>query len=268
MAYVDDLLVVGGTMATQQFLQQVQQHLELKHTTQLPRSTSLEFLSKTIELQHDGSIQLFFSTEYYNKILKPYKMEKCNASTVPGQQLESTVGQLLWVSQLPVDIAFAVKELSRALQQPDNEDLKNRKQLLRYIKGTIHYRVHLAPKIEHNDQQEIKVDIESFADSDWAGCNAARKSTSGTITTCWGSPLLHISRTQSTSALSSAEAELYAMGQATIEAQHIKQVIQEMTIPKLRRNINMSINTDSSASKAALQQPVDSVWTRRQSTYS
>eukprot|EP00971_Amphidinium_carterae_P322344 6406691-Amphidinium_carterae.1 len=24
------------------------------------------------------------STEYYNKILKPYNMEKCNPSTVPG----------------------------------------------------------------------------------------------------------------------------------------------------------------------------------------
>eukprot|EP00971_Amphidinium_carterae_P050621 996802-Amphidinium_carterae.1 len=41
MAYVDDLLVVGDTIATQQFLQQFQQHLELKHTTQLTRSTSL-----------------------------------------------------------------------------------------------------------------------------------------------------------------------------------------------------------------------------------
>eukprot|EP00971_Amphidinium_carterae_P124904 2474322-Amphidinium_carterae.1 len=201
MAYVDDLLVVGDTMATQQFLQQFQQHLELKHTTQFTRSTSLEFLGKTIELQDDGSIQLFFSTEYCNKILKPYKMEKCNASTVPGNKkppieaqpldkeqhsmFRTAVEQLLWVSQLRVDIAFAVKELSRALQQPDNEDLKNLKQLLRYIKGTLHYRVHLAPKVEHNDQHEIKVDIELFADSDWAGCNTTRKSTSGTITTCW-----------------------------------------------------------------------------------
>eukprot|EP00971_Amphidinium_carterae_P283333 5624950-Amphidinium_carterae.2 len=64
MAYVDDLLVVGDTMATQQFLQQFQQHLELTHTTQLTRSTSLEFLGKTIELQDDGTIQLFFSAEY------------------------------------------------------------------------------------------------------------------------------------------------------------------------------------------------------------
>eukprot|EP00971_Amphidinium_carterae_P285896 5676530-Amphidinium_carterae.1 len=130
-------------------------------------------------------------------------MEKCNPSTIPGSKkppiagqpvdkeqhsmYRTSVGQLLWVSQLRVDIAYAVKELSRALQQPDNEDMKNLKQLLRYIKGTIHYRVHLAPKVRYNDRQEIKVDIESYsyADSDWAGCNATRKSTSGTITTCW-----------------------------------------------------------------------------------
>eukprot|EP00971_Amphidinium_carterae_P228299 4528345-Amphidinium_carterae.1 len=66
MAYVDDLLVVGDTMRTQQFLHQFQQHLELRHTTQLTKSTSLEFLGKTIELQEDGSIQLFFTLEYYN----------------------------------------------------------------------------------------------------------------------------------------------------------------------------------------------------------
>eukprot|EP00971_Amphidinium_carterae_P132723 2628703-Amphidinium_carterae.5 len=53
----------------------------------------------------------------------------------------------------------------------------------------------------YNAKNEIQVDIESFADSDWAGCKTTRKSTSGTITSCWGTPLLHISRTQSTIAL-------------------------------------------------------------------
>eukprot|EP00971_Amphidinium_carterae_P191463 3799164-Amphidinium_carterae.1 len=74
-------------------------------------------------------------------------MEKRNPSIVPGNKkppiaaqpldeeqhsmFRTAVGQLLWVSQLRVDISFAVKELSRALQQPDNEDLKNLNQLLR-----------------------------------------------------------------------------------------------------------------------------------------
>eukprot|EP00971_Amphidinium_carterae_P260694 5171805-Amphidinium_carterae.1 len=67
----------------------------------------------------------------------------------------------------------------------------------------------------------------------------------------WGVPLLHMSRTQSTIALSSAEAELYAMGQATIESQHVKQVIEEMGIPEMdTNNVTMMINTDSSSGKA------------------
>eukprot|EP00971_Amphidinium_carterae_P348524 6490539-Amphidinium_carterae.2 len=85
-------------------------------------------------------------------------MEKRNSSTVPGNKklpiaaqpldkeqhsmFRTAVGQLLW-------------ELSGAPQQPDNEDLKNLKQLLRYIKGTIHYRMSLVPKVEYNEQHEI-----------------------------------------------------------------------------------------------------------------
>eukprot|EP00971_Amphidinium_carterae_P172567 3420607-Amphidinium_carterae.1 len=56
MAYVDDLLLVGDNVATQQFLQQFQRHLELKHTAQLTRSAPLEFLGKTIELMDTGTI--------------------------------------------------------------------------------------------------------------------------------------------------------------------------------------------------------------------
>eukprot|EP00971_Amphidinium_carterae_P090977 1800770-Amphidinium_carterae.1 len=73
-------------------------------------------------------------------------MEKCNSTTTPGSkkppikgtllnreqhsQYRTTVGQLLWVSQLRIDIAYAVKELSRSLQSPDEEDQRNVKQLL------------------------------------------------------------------------------------------------------------------------------------------
>eukprot|EP00971_Amphidinium_carterae_P147044 2913890-Amphidinium_carterae.1 len=67
----------------------------------------------------------------------------------------TAVGQLLWVSQLRADVAFAVRELSRSLQKPDNENLKNLKQLLRYIKGTMHYKLTLSPKATYNEKNEI-----------------------------------------------------------------------------------------------------------------
>eukprot|EP00971_Amphidinium_carterae_P351039 6491873-Amphidinium_carterae.2 len=142
-------------------------------------------------------------------------------STFPSRHRQTAIEQLLiWVSQFRADIAFAGKELSKSLQQTGDEDLKNIKQLLRNIQGG---KLTLAPKATYNEKNDIQVHIESFADSDWASCNSTRRSTIGTITSCWGTPLIHIRRTQSTMALSSAEAELYAMGQATVEAQHIKQ---------------------------------------------
>eukprot|EP00971_Amphidinium_carterae_P154658 3066548-Amphidinium_carterae.3 len=113
----------------------------------------------------------------------------------------TAVGQLLWVSQLRVDIS--------------------------YIKGTTHYKVSLAPKA-----QRVKKD--------------RSQSTSTHMLTVTGLAAQQQERIQ-VEQLHHAEAELYAMGQATIEAQHIKQVIEELAITNLSPHITMSINTDSSA---------------------
>eukprot|EP00971_Amphidinium_carterae_P048945 964526-Amphidinium_carterae.1 len=73
-AYVDDLLVVGDNTTTQPYLQpfsqQFQQHLQLKHTSQLTRTAPLEFLGKTIALQDDGTTHLSFAQQDYDKILR------------------------------------------------------------------------------------------------------------------------------------------------------------------------------------------------------
>eukprot|EP00971_Amphidinium_carterae_P248779 4938286-Amphidinium_carterae.4 len=179
--------LVGDNVATQQFLQLFQQHLELKHTAQMTSAV----LQQDLEGVHFGEAQTIYSTRNLQLQLM-LDMEQHSI-------YKTAVGQLFWVSQLCADIAFAVKELSRSRQQPDNEDLKNLTQLLLYIRGTIHYKVILALKASYNDKNEIQVNIESFAHSDCARCNTTRKSTSGTITSWRGTPLLHISRTQSTS---------------------------------------------------------------------
>eukprot|EP00971_Amphidinium_carterae_P243152 4828645-Amphidinium_carterae.4 len=95
MAYVDDLLVVGDNATTQPFIHQSQQHLELKHTSQLTKLTPLEFLGKTIELQDDGTIHFSFAPQYHHKILKAYNMDKCNPSTTPGNKKPPIAAQPL-----------------------------------------------------------------------------------------------------------------------------------------------------------------------------
>eukprot|EP00971_Amphidinium_carterae_P298199 5925405-Amphidinium_carterae.3 len=64
-------------------LEQFQQHLELKYTSQLTRTTPLEFLAKTLELQDDGTLHLSFAQQYYDKIMRAYNMDKCSPTT-PG----------------------------------------------------------------------------------------------------------------------------------------------------------------------------------------
>eukprot|EP00971_Amphidinium_carterae_P256882 5099763-Amphidinium_carterae.1 len=62
--------------------------------------------------------------------------------------------------------------LSRTLQQPDNEDLKNLRQLLRHIKGATHYKVALHQKLITMSKDTSKFTLSQVIGANhWAGCN-------------------------------------------------------------------------------------------------
>ena len=58
------------------------------------------------------------------------------------------------------------------------------------------------------------------------------------------------SRTQATPALSSAEAELYAMGMAIQDALYLQSLLQEMKLSQLAKPVELTVYTDSSSGKA------------------
>ena len=66
--------------------------------------------------------------------------------------------------------------------------------------------------------QDAPTHISVYTDSNWAGCRETRKSTSGAVFLHGSHMIKHYSRIQSTIALSSAEAELYATVAAASEA--------------------------------------------------
>ena len=86
-----------------------------------------------------------------------------------------------------------------------------------------------------------------YADSDWAGCTATRKSTSGVLCSVLGSTICTISRTQQTLALSSGEAELYALGLGIAESLFLRSLILEAN---LATTCKIMIFTDSTAGKS------------------
>ena len=78
-------------------------------------------------------------------------------------------------------------------------------------------------------------------------CNLTRKSTSGVVVTLLGTTLYTCSRTQATVALSSGEAELYAIGLGVQEALFVKSLILEA---QLAKGVNLTCHTDSTSGKS------------------
>ena len=142
------------------------------------------------------------------------------------------------------DISYATKELARSLTQPTTLDQQKAKHFLTYMEGTQHYRFYVRPAVRTMDTTP---DLDVFVDSDWAGCATTRKSTSGFVIKFMGSTIHVGSRTQATIALSSAEAELYAINTGATESLYIKNILQEALNAK---KVNIRIHTDSSIGKS------------------
>ena len=102
---------------------------------------------------------------------------------------------------------YAVKELSRGLVAPTDVH-KIKLKTLRYLSGTKDV---MKPDFQIGRQVK-SLDIKAYVDSDWAGCADSRRSTSGVALNILGVNISARSRTQATIALSSGEAELYAIG--------------------------------------------------------
>lgn len=111
-----------------------------------------------------------------------------------------------WMTYARPDISYATKELARSLTQPTTLCQKL-KHLLRYIKGTQHYRFYVRPIVRTIGATP---DLNVFVHSDWAGRATTRKSTPGSVIKFMGLTIHFGTRAQATIALSSAEAVRYA----------------------------------------------------------
>ena len=120
-----------------------------------------------------------------------------------------------------------------SLQQKITLDIfQLHKHTLRYIKGTMHYRFLISPRLPQGHSLPLRhlipLNINTYCDSERGTDIDSRKSTSGTVTSVLQVPLAFNSRTQSTVATSSAEADLYAIGLSISDSLHIYQLLQEL----------------------------------------
>jgi hypothetical protein len=113
---------------------------------------------------------------------------------------------------------FSIKELAKYVQAPTQSSMIALKRCIRYLRSTMHLVLHLQPR--------GRLRVTTYADSDWAGADD-RRSTSGGVVQLAGACVLTYSRTQASRALSSCEAELYALGSAASESLQLIALLTE-----------------------------------------
>ena len=98
------------------------------------------------------------------------------------------------------------------------------KRVFRYLKGT----PNLGLVLGGTQSISPSIEILAYSDSDWGGNHDDRRSTTGYIIKIAGSVISWSSKRQSAVALSSCEAEYYAISAAVTEVQWIQQFLREL----------------------------------------
>ena len=102
----------------------------------------------------------------------------------------------LYLSQDRSDIQYAIKEASRSMSSPKRSDWEKLKRIGRYLLDKKRYVIH------YPYQEEVQK-LETWVDSDHAGCQTTRKSTSAGVVTFGACTIKTWSSTQGVVALSS-----------------------------------------------------------------
>ena len=137
---------------------------------------------------------------------------------------------------------YAVKELTNGLTGPTGDHFSKLKHLAKYLSGTKTFVQQFRPNVKLQPQHK-GIDINCYVDNDWAGDPDSRASTSGVL----GANITAHSRTQESVALSSGEAELYAIGGGVAESLFVRSLVTES---KLFQKANICVFTDSTAGKS------------------
>ena len=160
------------------------------------------------------------------KAVKSFERDSLNAQGLLKPQAATTYRAISargnYLGQDRADGSYSSKELCRDFSAPNEHSLQKLKRLGRYYKGkprlVYKYPFATAPATE----------ITVYCDTDFAGCSQTRRSTSGGCAMIGGSQIKHWSKTQSTIALSSGEAELIGIGSGCAQGLGLQSLAADM----------------------------------------
>ncbi|XP_057450879.1 uncharacterized mitochondrial protein AtMg00810-like [Lotus japonicus] len=188
---------------------------------------------------HAGGLFLSQST-YASEIIARAGMASCNPSATPvdtkqklcsssGTPCEdatlyrSLAGALQYLTFTRPDISYAVQQVCLHMHAPHTEHMLALKRVLRYVRGTLTYGLHLYPS--------PIAKLVSYTDADWGGCPDTRRSTSGYCVFLGDNLISWSSKRQPTLSRSSAEAKYRGVANVVSESCWIRNLLLELHFP-------------------------------------
>ena len=233
LVYVDDILITGNNTT---LIKKVMDDLSKTFAFKTLGSAGYFF---GFEVHRDKSGILLTQSKYISNLLKKANMVSAKSCSTPmcssnklacdkGVPFEnpylyrSLIGGLQYLTLSRPDIAFLVNKLSQFLQAPTDEHWKACKRVLQYLQGTISLGFHFKPT--------DRLELEGYADVDWASSLNDKKSSSGYYTYLGGNLIVWSSKKQHVVSLSSYESEYKAIAQATTKIIWLKALLCELGI--------------------------------------
>ena len=215
LIYVDDVLVTGSSS---KLISRTKDSLKARFD--MTDSGKCAFVLG-IELCDgpDGSVTMC-QRRYVDDILKRFEMDECKAAISPADAssrfvssnattkikapFREAVGALMHLTTATrPDIAYAVSDVSRFMENPQEEHWVAVKRIFGYLQGTKTYGICY--------KSSDKIDFRGYSDADWAGDLADRKSASGYAFMLLSAPISWGSKKQPSVSLSTSEAEYIAL---------------------------------------------------------
>lgn len=254
--YVDDILIFYNNEKEKDSVKnELKRKFEMKDLGKIDSFLGMKINRLEEEISVDQS-------DYIDAVLKKFGMSDCkpvktplptglkldkpSEDHVPSKEIpyQSLIGSVMYLAVCTrPDISYAVSYLSQFNSCYTSEHWAAAKRLLRYLKGTINYKLRFV---------KTRKSLNGYVDADHAGDHSDRKSFTGFVYIYGGAPVSWESKKQRTVALSSAEAEYVAMSEACREAVFLKTLLREIS----GKDATVMLFSDSQSAIQMAQNPV------------